>query len=238
MGFGDILQGATGGALGGSALGPVGAVGGGILGALGGYLGGGGDDDARRKYLGQVDSRTAPQSQYTTSAYSGFRGNQADLIRQLEAQARGEGPSLSREMLNAGLDRSAKQQQSMVAGGRGNPALMGMVAANNMGQASAQANQDAALARVQEQKAALEQLGLSLYGARGADEETNRFNAQQFNMNSANNADNRLRLMALNDQAHAGMAGNTPSVGSQILAGGAGLRSWYDAQQANNRPQG
>lgn len=238
MGIGNILQGVAGGALGGSTLGPAGGIAGGILGGLGSWLGGSGDDGAREAYANEVKNRQAAQAQGYTGAYSDFRGNQANLIRQLEAQARGEGPSVSREMLNAGLDRANQQQQSMVAGGRGNPALMGMVAANNMGQASAQANQAAALGRVQEQKNALDQLGMTLYGARGADENMNQFNAQQQQQNSQFNAGQRNQMTGMNDSVRMGLLGNNPGTGSQLLAAGAGLRSWYDAQNANNQPNG
>lgn len=234
----DFISGAGGGALGGSALGPWGAVGGGILGGLGGLFGGGGGDEERRKYLQQISGRIAPQAGAAyTSNYSDFRNNQQALIGQLEAQARGEGPSISREMLNEATDKNIRGQNAQLASGRGNQSLAAFGAANNIGMLGAQAGQDAAMGRIKEQQAARDALGMQLYSARGADEDTNRFNASAQNQVRGSDADRRLQLMQLNDNARLGLQSNAPSTGQSILSGGAAVRAWYDSQHGNNKPQ-
>lgn len=242
------LSGATGGALaGGSVGGPLGALVGGGLGGLAGLFGGNPQEENQQRWSSFYDSiggkgpaQLGPAHQ---ADYSAFRDNQSNLINRLEAMSRGEGPSVSREMLKEATDRNARQQQSMAQGGRGNAALMAQNAQNNTAGLGAQAAQSAALGRVQEQQGALQALGINLYGARGADEDMNRYNTSgrtrrdEFNANAQNDRygmDQNARLQALQ-----GMSGNQgPSMGDQILAGGAGLSSFLSGQRANNRQQG
>jgi hypothetical protein len=122
-------------------------------------------------------------------------------------------------------------QQAFANSGRGGP-LAAMQAANNSARLGAQSAQDSATARIQEQQMALNQLGLTLHGARGADEEMNRFNTGQTNETSQANMLARLKAMGMNDDASLAllrqMSGNSqaeaarPGMGDQILAGGAG----------------
>ncbi len=116
--------------------------------------------------------------------------------------------------------------------------MMALQAANNMARAGAQTTQDAGVARIAEQQMALNQLGLTLHGARGYDESMSKFNAGQLNNTGLANLDARLRAMGMNDAARLGILGqfgssasneaNRPSAVEQLLAGGAGaLGSYY-----------
>ena len=229
---GNAASGAAGGALAGSALGPWGAAAGGVIGGLWGGFSGGSSSD---RYAEELKRRQAAQLGPAHNAgYSDFRKNQQRLIQNLEDQAAGRGPSVSREMLNQATNRNIATQNAMTAGGQGNQALAGMTAANNIGRLQADASQAAALGRTQEQANAQGMLGQQIWSGRSSDEDMNRFNAstnnnrQEFNAGNTQNYD-RLRLAAM------GM--NTPSTGDQILSGGAQVRAWYDAQKANNQPK-
>ena len=234
MSLGEAGKGAMGGALAGGSVGGVpGAIVGGIGGALlGGFGGDNGQGDYQKRleeYYASLANRQAPQSGPAAQGqYSGFRNNQADLISRLEAMSRGQGPSLAKQMFAQATDRNMQAQQAMANSGRGG-AMGAFNAANNMGQLGAQAAQGAAAARTNEQMQAMQQLGLSIYGARGADEQMNQFNAGQQNQVMLANLDARLKAMGLNDQARlqilAQMGGqaNQPTFGDQLMAGGAGM---------------
>lgn len=239
--IGQGLSGAAGGALAGSAFGPAGTIIGGVGGGLAGLFGGDQQADMRNRwdqFYNQQDG-TAPQLGPAHQAgYSGFRDNQRNMINRLEAMSRGEGPSVSREMLNEATDRNTRGQMAMAQSGRGNSALAAQNAANNVGMLGAQAGQSAALGRVAEQTNAYNQLGMSLYGARGADEDTNRFNASGQNRRDEFNVGNQMGMYGMNQQgrlaALQGMSGNSqPGMGDAILAGGANLRSLVSGQNAN-----
>ena len=248
MGIGNFIQGAIGGGLGGSTLGPWGAVGGALLGGAASLFGSDPNamnEEERRRYLASIANRQNPALGPANQAdYSGFRDNQAALISRLEAMSRGEGPSVSREMLNEATNRNIASQNAIAAGGRGGN-LGAMVAANNTGRLGAQAAQDAALGRVQEQNNAINNLGMQIYSGRGADEDMNRFNTAARNNFALQNAQNQLQFWNQQDQANLGgmgMARPGSSTADQIAAGGAGLRAWYDANNAQrgfgNQPQG
>ena len=226
-GLGDFLQGALGGGLGGSTYGPGGTLVGGLLGGLGGLFGSGGtnDDRARQLKLYEEMSRGGPQlGPAAQSKYSDFRDNQRNYIGNLEAMAAGRGPSLATEQLKAATDRNIKQQQGMAQSGIGNAAAAASSAMNNTAALGMQAAQDSGQQRIQEQLNAMNLLGINLHGARGADEDMNRFNASQQNQMAQAGYqgqldNNRLRAMILG-----GMSGNAgPSTGERILAGGAGM---------------
>lgn len=242
--WGGGLSGLTGGALAGGSVGGVpGGIIGGAIGGLAGLFGSDPQDEQKKRweqFYGSIGNDPAAQvGPAHTADYSAFRDNQGEMIKRLEAMSRGEGPSVSREMLKEATDRNTASQMAMAQSGRGNSALAAQNAANNVGILGAQAGQSAALGRVQEQTNAYNQLGMSLYGARGADEDVNRFNAtagnfrDQFNANAQNerygqNMNGRL-------QALGGMQGNQgPSTGNQILAGGSGLAAFLAAQRGNN----
>lgn len=239
-------QGAVGGALAGSALGPWGAVAGGAIGGIAGLLGGGGGDpyeNEKRAFLKEASSRQAPQLGAAQNAnYSSFRDNQRRLITSLEDQAAGRGPSVSREMLNQATNRNIATQNAMTAGGNGNQALMGMTAANNIGRLQADASQSAALGRVQEQATAQGQLGQQIWSGRSSDEDMNRYNTSTNNSRDEFNVGNQMLMTGMNDRARLGVMGignqqGGPSTGEQILGGTGAMRAWYDSQNGNsNRP--
>lgn len=248
-------QGAVGGALSGAAMGsmfgPIGTGVGGLVGGGLGLLGGlfGNNNDAQRKqlqdYYNSIGAgRPAPQAGPAAQAgYSGFRTNQSNLVSRLEALSQGQGPSLAAQQFQQATDRNNSQQMAMAASGRGGP-LSAFNAANNMATLGAQAAQGSAAARTQEQQMALNQLGLALQGARTSDEETNRFNAGQQNQMSQANLDARLKSMGMDDQTRLQILGlmnqanSQPGLGSQLLAGGAGMFGQYAAMQGNKQKPG
>jgi hypothetical protein len=232
-------QGALGGAMTGAALGSVvvpgvgtaiGAGAGGLLGGLAGLFGSGDKQAPYRKmyedYYKGIQGREAPQA-----GYSDFRGNQQDLIRMLEAQARGEGPSLAAQQAKATSDLNAQRAQAVAASGRGpSAALSQFQAQQTAGQLGAGATQQAMQGRIQEQLNAQQLLGLNIHGARGADEAMNKANMESI-----------LRMYGIQDEASLraimGASGTLPQpgpgMGSQLLAGGAGSLGFLAGQLGN-----
>lgn len=233
MGFslGNALEGAGGGALAGGALGPWGAIAGGALGGLLGGFGGDNGEAERRAKLAELEkyygSREAPQLGAAPQAgLSSFRGNQGQLISQLEAMSRGMGPSAATVASQQALDRAQAGQSSMANSGRGNLGANQLTAANNSAALGAQSIRDLGIARAQEQVGAMNTLGGVLQGARGADETQGRFNAGAQQTQMLANLDAQLRTMGLNDEqrrailmAQMGQGGG-PSVGDMLLGAG------------------
>jgi len=226
-------QGAAGGAMIGGALGPGGAV---VGGALGGLVGGamGNPSDQYRKQLDALSrgfgNRTAPQMGYTNQAsYSQFRTNQAGLISQLEAMARGEGPSAAALQMRDAMDRAAATQASAAAGAGGRGVNAGAAfrqSANNTAAIQQQGARDTATLRAQEQLNAIQQLGGVINQGRSADEGMNQFNAGQLNDTSRFNIQAQLQQLGLNDNAQlqalmAALGAAPKPMGTSILAGGA-----------------
>lgn len=210
---------------GGAVAGPYGAaIGGAVGGAIGLFSGGGGakyDQELRNRLMQLEKEYGTPQT--ATANYSDFRRNQAALVAQQESMARGEGPSAAALQMREAMDRAVASQGSLAAGavGRGvnaGAALRG--AANNAAAIQAQGARDTGLARVNEQLGAMNQLGLTLHGARGMDESMNQFNAQQQNMQM--NAARQAQLQALG-MANGTYRGESVGMGDQILAGGANM---------------
>lgn len=205
------VKGAAGGAAAGSVFGPWGAAIGGVGGGLlGGFMGGdkpaGMSPEQQQMYDAYI--RSLPGRSVT----SDFRADQRELVDALEAQSAGRGPSLATQQLNMAYDQANRQQQSIANAARGSGAGLAQFQAGNQSmQLQARAAQESAAARMAEQTAARNQLGLTLQGARGQDIES------------------QLRLMGLNDQAIAqymGTAQQTPGqvgMGTQILAGGTSM---------------
>lgn len=248
--WGQGAQGAAGGAMTGAAMGTailpgwgtaigagVGAIGGGLMGLFGG---GGGPryDEALRARLMELERqyqvRQAPQGVAQQAGTSAFRGNQQQLVSQLTAMGRGEGPSAAQLMMREGQDRVVGGQASLAAGAVGSGVNAGAAlrgAANNAAALQSQNNRDTGLARVNEQIGALNQLGLTLHGARTADEQQMRFNTSQLNEMELANIQARLQQLGINDRAQlqallgvpGSMTGQTPGTGSAILAGGASV---------------
>jgi hypothetical protein len=244
MDWGNALKGGAGGAMAGSVFGPVGTGIGGVLGGLLGGLGGSptsGYQSQLGAYATMAGGRGAPQAGPAAQAgYSGFRNQQSQLIDQLMAQSRGQGPSLAAQQLMAAQDRGQKQAQSLAAGTMGPNAALSQFQAQTMAGANqAQSAQDAASARIQEIYNAQQLAGLNIQSGRGADEGINQFNAGQKNDMSQANLAAKLQAMGLNDRAvlealsqAGGMAGQ-PTTGDQLLAGGSGLLGFYAGQKGN-----
>lgn len=239
-------KGAAGGAAAGSMFGPwgtgIGAIAGGIFGGFGGDNGADELQKRRDEYYRQVLGRQAPQAgPAAQSALSGFRNNQSDLIGRLEAMSRGEGPSLATETLKQGQDRTMAQQSSLAQGGRGNAALASFMAMNNTARSGQQMAGDAAAARIAEQQMAFGQLGGAINQGRQSDEANSQFNAQQTNFRDQANLEAKLRTMGYNDAAIqailASQSGQAmqPTLGDQIMAGGAGMMSLGASQRAQSK---
>lgn len=259
--WGGGAKGAAGGAAVGATVGgPYGALIGGAIGGLGGLFGGGGGggdqsnalSDFQKQqlqaYQESIQNRTAPQlaGGPGLAQASSFRDNQQALIGQLQRQASGQGPSVSSLQLQQATDRNTAQQQSMAQSGRGNATLANIVAANNGNNFGQAAAQQAAQGRIQEQLNAQNALGSNIAWGRTADEQNSMFNAQQYNNSQQTNLEAKLRTMGLNDSAIANVLGNQvatngqqtqlalnqkPSLGDQLLAGGAGAAGLYFSQQ-------
>lgn len=237
MSIGQGIQGAAGGALAGGGFGgPVGAAIGGGLGLLGGLFGGGGGDRYRQMLEQMTQGGYHQAGPAAQGGYSSFRGNQQNLIGMLEAMARGQGPSLAAMQMREGMDRAAGSQNALAAGAAGRGASPGgayLNAANQTAAIQSQGARDTAQARVGEQLGALNQLGLATYGARGQDEETNRFNAGQQNQMSMANLQAMMQTDAGRAQILQMLAGSSgPGMGTQILAGGAGMFPYLSGQNA------
>lgn len=249
------FSGGLGGAMQGAAMGSVipgigtgiGALAGGAVGLLGGLFGGGGNDEYRKRLAAmeqEFANREAPQAgSAERGQYSNFRGNQAALISQLEALSRGQGPSLAALQMREAMDRAAGAQAGLAAGAAGRGVGQGAAlrnAANTTAAIQSQGARDTGMMRANEQLGALNQLGITIHSARGADESMNRFNASQGNQFALANLDAQLRAMGMNDAARlqalqSAMQGGGPGLGTQILAGGANAFGGIMGQMAAGR---
>lgn len=240
------LKGGAGGALAGSTFGPIGTGIGAGVGLLSGFFGGGNQEQQDllmqeyQRQRGMVSPQAGPAAQ---SAYSGFRGNQQGLVSRLEAMANGQGPSLAKQQFQQATDRNVRSQQALAASGRGGP-LAQLTAANNTAMLGANAAQGSALARTNEQMQAIGQLGGVIAQGRGADEQTNMFNAGEQNQLAVANLQARLKAMGMQDDQILGilsqMGGtrNQPGLGDQVLAGGAGMFAQGATMNAQSRASG
>jgi hypothetical protein len=121
--------------------------------------------DKARQDLASRDAAAMAQAQREIDAAAQARGMQADLYGQYGALARGEGPSLARAQMAAGLDqaqRQASQQAASVRGGAGNQLIAQRMAQQTGAGLASQAAAQGAQLRMQEQLGALEaQAGLA-----------------------------------------------------------------------------
>jgi hypothetical protein len=256
----QAAQGAAGGAAAGAAFGPYGAAIGGVAGGALGYFGGdssskpGGYDQRDADLWNQINraqNRGGVELGQNERSAGGaeFRSGQQDLIRQLQAQARGQGPSLAGMQAYATMDRGMAQQQSLAAGAApGNEALAARQAMQNSGQLGANTAMTAAQGRVAEQMSAQQQLGGVLQGARGQDINNEQFNAGWTNNRNLSQAQLLMQQRQLNDQYSLGLRGyelqngmgymSTPNtLGTQTMSGGANLLATYGVGGlGNNRP--
>lgn len=242
-------QGAMGGAMAGGAIGGplgagIGAVAGGIFGGFGG--------DPNEKYRNQLEAlargygkRKAPQMGPAAQArQSQLIGNRSALIAQLEAQARGEGPSAAAIQMREAMDRAAGAQSSAAAGAGGRGVNAGAAmrnAMNNTAAVQAQGARDTATLRAQEQLNATSQLGSVIGQGIGQDNQHSQWNAGAMNDVSQANMMAKLQMIGLNDEAQLralmGAMGAAPQgMGTSILAGGAmavpGIMQYRQQQRA------
>lgn len=160
-------------------------------------------------YLGQVDSRQAPNIAPTERAQqSGFAGQQRGLADMLMDRARGNN-SVAEMQLKQGLEQGNRQQMSMMAGARPqNAGLAMLMGSQNMANNAMGMSGQAALARAQESQMAAQSLGGVLAQGRGADENLNMFNAGANNQRSLAGAQMQQNQMGLNDAARQGLLGS------------------------------
>jgi hypothetical protein len=267
MGFnwGQGGSGAAGGAATGFALSggnPIGAGIGALAGGLMGGLGGSsqpsiaGFDRRGASFLEQIRRTEDPRDAVQLGAFerSGggeqFRGGQQQLIRQLQQQAAGRGPSLAGLQANAVAQRSLAQQQALAAGAApGNEALAARQAAMNAGNTMQDLAGTSAQARMAEQMQARAMLGGVLGQARGQDIGNEQFNAgsannrtlaqgsMEMNQRQLNDARNmQLRQLEMNQAlAKAGMQ-QSNTMGTQIMSGGANLLAQYGMGAFRGQP--
>lgn len=224
----QVGQGALGGAMTGATVGSaipgvgtaIGAVGGAIVGGALSYFGSDNPSDQLKDQANAYANMPTPTA--NKADYSGFRTSQAGLISQLQAMARGEGPSAAALQMRQAMDQAASAQSSGAAGAGGRGVNQGAAMRNAMNNTAAVQTQGAAntgIIRAQEQANAVNQLGQTITSARGADEQMSEFNAGQQNqmilskMGISTNAQLQTFLAAMQAQG--------PGTGTQLLAGGA-----------------
>lgn len=121
--------------------------------------------DLWRQELAQRDALAGGRLSLDARLSDEARGRQSALYDQYGALARGEGPSLAREQMRAGLDQSqqqASQQAASARGGAGNQLLAQRYAQQTGAQLASSAAAQGAQLRAQEQLAALQaQAGLA-----------------------------------------------------------------------------
>lgn len=238
---GQAAQGAMGGAMAGSFAGPIGmGIGALAGGALGGFFGGGEDPNQKyRDMLEQYSRRKGPSMGPAAQAgRSGLQGNRASLVAQLEAMARGEGPSAAALQMQDAMERASASQASAAAGAGGRGVNQGAAqrnAMNNTAAVQAQMARDTGTIRAQEQMTAVGQLGQVVGQGISSDNQHSQFNAGQLNQHQIA----QLQAIGIHNQqqldAIMGAMGGTPKpqpgMGTQLLAGGAqafmpGLQHW------------
>lgn len=248
--WGQGAQGAAGGAAVGSVAGPWGAAAGGVIGGALGLFGGssgstiGGYDQRRQDLLMQIqgaqgrDGLELGQNERSAGGQE-FRTGQQDLIRQLQAQSRGQGPSLAGMQAYATMDRGMAQQQSLAAGAApGNEALAARQAMQNSGGLAANTAMTAAQGRMAEQMSAQQQLGGVLGNARNQDIGNEQFNAGWTNNRNLSQAQLLMQQRQMNDSREMqlrqlefqnGGGKITPGnqLGTQIMSGGANALAMY-----------
>lgn len=110
-----------------------------------------------------VESVTEPETKRAQERSRFAQEGRQQLIRDLQAQARGEGPSLAQAQLQAAQDRNLAQQLAAAATQRGgNVALSQRQLAQQAAQTGQQTAQQAAQARIQEAMQARQELGQQL----------------------------------------------------------------------------
>lgn len=148
--------------------------------------------------------RGGPQMAGAQMGDSAFRGDQSALVRMLQQQAAGRGPGqqLVRMQAQGAADRGLQQQMAMQAGAApGGGAMAARSAALGAGQMQSAVGGQAAMAGLQAQMGATDQLGGVLSGARGQDLARGQANMQSQLATQQGNMQGRLQQTAMNDQA-------------------------------------
>jgi hypothetical protein len=188
--------------------------------------------DALNKLSQGYGRRTAPQGTAMTAGASQLGANRSALVAQLEAMARGDGPSAAQMQMRDAMDRAAGAQASAAAGAGGRGVNAGAAyrnAANNTAAIMSQGNRDMATLRAQEQANAMGQLGQVVGQGINSDNSLATWNAGAQNQMQQANMQSALQQMGLNDESQlkallAAMGGEMskgPGMGTSILAGGA-----------------
>jgi hypothetical protein len=130
--------------------------------------------------LGQNAANAQGRNNLNMTDANAMRGVQTDLIQKLQAQARGEGPSIAQAQLRQATDENMSNALAMQAAGRG-PAGAGAAynAANQQSQIGQKMAGDSAMLRLQEQMQAQNMLAGVSGQARQQDMSAQGLNLQQ-----------------------------------------------------------
>ncbi|MBV6514148.1 MAG: hypothetical protein FMNOHCHN_03738 [Ignavibacteriaceae bacterium] len=179
------------------------------------------------KYQQRADTQFEESKSRSSQALQDRRS----LIAQLQAQARGEGPSLAAEQLKAAQDRNLAQQMAFLQANRGGNAQTNLREAMKANQQLAAQNaQAAAQARIMESTQARQELGTQLsQEQRLADELTQQYLTQGFGIVQAQQqaaadmqrlaVQQSLGLAGVNQQVQAGNIASTGRVLSGVAQG-------------------
>jgi len=207
-------------------------------------------DQARRGAEGRPVERigAAQIGPTNTASRSNFAVGQEQLMRQLQEQAAGRGPSLATMQFEQGLGSGVNAQQALARSGGGNVGLAQRQAAQNVGNLTQNLAGQAAQARMAEQLSARQQLAGVLGQGRAQDFARNSFNAGQLNQGQLNqalmnqrtnefNVNSALQGRGLDDRLSLGfgglsaqqafnqaqLRGQQKTIGQQLLGGLGGL---------------
>lgn len=113
----------------------------------------------------------AQAAQLDGGAQAQMRGRQVGFLDTLDAQLRGEGPSVAQQQMQRGLDSNLAQAASLasVQRGAGNAGLAQRQLGQQRAAVSQQGAADSSMLRAQEQLSAQGQMGQALAGVRGQD---------------------------------------------------------------------
>ena len=130
-----------------------------------------GSQDATTRKFGAIADNLF--SNANNGAQAQTRGQQQNFVDMLNAQAQGQGPSVSQTLMNQALDRNVASNNALAASAKGNinPALLMRNAMNANANAGQQASGQAMVGRQQEQLNAEGMLGNALGQMRGQDQQ-------------------------------------------------------------------
>lgn len=144
-------------------------IGNGLGDVVGGLTGGLSNTDKYQSGTAPITTQDALLAQIAAGqgGYNENMQNQGQLAQQLQAQMRGEGPSLAQSQLSNATNQNIQQASGMAASQKGiSPALAARMAAQSATYSGQQAANQSAGIKAQEQMGAQQQLG-GLYGQMG-----------------------------------------------------------------------